>query len=280
MIIDAHQHYWQIARGDYYWMQNNAAVEAIARDFLPDDLRQTREKLGIGKTVLVQAAPTTDETEFLLHLAEQEDSVARVVGWIDFEDPSHIEFLRRWATHPKFAGVRPMIQDIPDPRWMHRKDVQWAYEALIELDLTFDALGFVEHLEPFDRLFRKYPSMRTVIDHGMKPRIRDREFNLWADAMSRIADSDHVYCKCSGLMTEARPGDGADIVDRYIEHLRSIFPDNRLMWGSDWPVMTLSTDYGAWLTLVENACGSASEQAGLFRDSAAEFYRIDVDTVA
>ncbi len=277
MYIDAHQHYWQVSRGDYYWMHDNAAVKSIAKDYTPDDLRAERENLGIGKTVLVQAAPTTDETEYLLHLAEQEDSIARVVGWIDFEDPSHIDYLQRWATHAKFSGVRPMIQDIPDPQWMHRKDVQWAYEAIIDLDLTFDALGFVEHLEPFDKLFRLYPSMRTVIDHGMKPKIRDREFNHWADAMSRIADSAHVYCKCSGLMTEARAGDGIEAVGRYVEHLRSLFPGNRLMWGSDWPVMTLNTEYSVWFSLVEQVCGSADQQLGLFRDSAAEFYRIELD---
>lgn len=257
-------------------MHDNPAVASITRDYGPDDLRANREKLGITKTVLVQAAPTTDETEYLLHLAEQEDSVARVVGWINFEDPSHSEFLKRWATHPKFAGVRPMIQDIPDPQWMHRADVQWAYKSLIDLDLTFDALGFVEHLEPFERLFKTYPSMRTVIDHGMKPHIRDREFNQWADAMSRIAKSEHVYCKCSGLMTEARAGDGIDVIGRYVEHLRAIFPDNRLMWGSDWPVLTLNGDYSAWFTLVETICGKASDQTGLFRDAAAEFYRINL----
>jgi len=277
MLIDAHQHYWTVSRGDYVWMHGNDAVAAITQDYAPHDLASERQALGIEKTVLVQAAPTTDETDFLLQLAEQEPTVARVVGWIDFEDPTQIDVLRRWAAHPKFAGVRPMIQDIPDPQWMHRADVQWAYQAIIDLDLTFDALGFVEHLEPFEQLFKQYPTMRTVIDHGMKPKIKDREFDHWAQLMQRIAQQEHVYCKCSGLFTEARVGDGVDAIGPYVKHLRHIFPDNRLMWGSDWPVMTLNGDYAAWFELVQTVCGSVQSQASLFGDSAAEFYRIAAD---
>lgn len=277
MLIDAHQHYWNVARGDYVWMHGNDAVAAITRDFTPADLALERAGPRIEKTVLVQAAPTNAETEFLLHIAEQEASVARVVGWIDFEDPSQLEVLQRWAAHPKFAGVRPMIQDIPDPQWMHRDDVQWAYKAIIDLDLTFDALGFVQHLEPFERLFKTYPEMRTVIDHGMKPKISEREIDHWAEVMQRIATLQHVYCKCSGLFTEAREGDGVEAIGPYVQHLRASFPDNRLMWGSDWPVLTLNGNYSAWFELVQSVCGTPETQPALFGGSAAEFYRIAID---
>ena len=122
----------------------------------------------------------------MLGLADATEWIAKVVGWIDFEDKAQRRFLANWAKHPKFAGVRPMIQDIPDKDWMHRPDVQWAFDAATDLDVTFDALGFPLHLDNFKRLFDRYPRMRIVIDHGMKPAIRDGAFADWARGMEAI----------------------------------------------------------------------------------------------
>ncbi len=274
MKIDSHQHYWKVSRGDYYWMEGNADAKPLVRDFGPSDLDRQRSELGIEKTVLVQAAPTTEETDYLLELASQTTSIAKVVGWIDFENVADRETLERFAKHPKFAGVRPMIQDLPDPQWMHREDVQWAYQALIDLDLTFDALGFPEHIAPFDQLFERYPQMRTVIDHCLKPKIRDREFDEWAKSMDSIARHPHVYCKLSGLLTEAKSGDDVEQLKPYIKHLRNLFPPERLMWGSDWPVLTLAGEYREWYEMLESLIDDEAGKLWIFGKSAASFYRI------
>ena len=148
MMIDAHHHFWNPARGDYFWMVGEA-VAPITKAIGPKDLAPHLLKAGIAKTVLVQAAPTIVETEYMLGLADATEHVAKVVGWIDFENRDDLKQLERLAKHPKFSGVRPMIQDLPDPEWMHRADVQWAFDTIIDLDLTFDALGFPIHLDPF-----------------------------------------------------------------------------------------------------------------------------------
>lgn len=272
--IDAHHHFWRVGRGDYGWMDNNPAVDDIRRDFLPGDLDSARQACGVSKTVLVQAAPTVSETDFLLELASRAPHVAKVVGWIDFEDKSSEVELDRLAMHSAFSGVRPMIQDIADPEWMHSAKVQWAYSALIERDLTFDALGKPPHLAPFERLFQKYPDLRVVIDHGMKPVITEREFDQWAAGMTRIAQSTGAFCKVSGLLTEAAKGDGLDVIKPYVEHLLSVYGASRLMWGSDWPVLNLASDYVSWHAMVKRLIPE-QDHAAVFADTATRFYRLD-----
>jgi len=203
-MIDAHHHFWDPARGDYGWMPKDHPV--LSRLYGPDDLREALAASGVEQTVLVQAAPSVAETEYLLGIAEATPFVASVVGWIDFEQPGDLSACKRLAEHPKFAGLRPMIQDLPDVNWMLGSDVQWAYEALIELDLTFDCLGYPQHLANFHTLLVRYPEMRAVIDHCMKPQLRahsDANFTAWADGMNRLAEDTGVYCKLSGLVTEA-----------------------------------------------------------------------------
>jgi L-fuconolactonase len=273
MLVDAHQHFWSPSRGDYHWMNANAAVAAIARDILPRHLEPTLKKHAITRTVLVQAAESVEETEYMLGLADATEWIGKVVGWINFEDKSHIRHLQRFAKHPKFAGVRPMIQDIPDPDWMLRTQVQWAYEAIIAHDLTFDALGFPIHLSRFHEIFTRYPTMRVVIDHGMKPIIRHGEFDAWAKAMAAIAETTAVHCKLSGLANEA----GADWTPQklapYVAHLLKVFGPNRIMWGSDWPVLELAGTYDNWLTTARSLIPQADAPA-IFGGTAARFYRL------
>jgi L-fuconolactonase len=172
VTLDAHQHFWHPQRGDYDWMPKDNAT--LHRAYTPADLAPLLARSGVVGTVLVQAAASVEETEYMLGLADATDSVKGVVGWIDFERPAHLEQLRRLSGHPKFLGVRPMIQDIPDDNWMLRDDIQWAYEAIVELDLTFDALGFVRHIPNFLTVAKRYPEMRIVFDHCLKPQIRDQ----------------------------------------------------------------------------------------------------------
>lgn len=276
MQIDAHQHYWQPARGDYGWMPKDHPI--LDKPYGPGDLVPMLERHGISHTVLVQAAPTVHETEYMLGIADATSSVAGVVGWVDFEKPGDLDHLRRLAHHPKFKGVRPMIQDIPDDDWMLRDDVQWGYKALTELDLTFDALGFPRHLDNFLTLLTRYPDMRTVIDHCMKPQIRDNAFDDWAAGMTRLARETGAYCKFSGIVTEAADGWTTEDLKPYADHVLNAFGPDRVMWGSDWPVCQLQASYDRWREVTEALTDhlNADEKARVFGGTAIEFYRLKV----
>ena len=249
------------------------AVAPIAKRFGPAEIAPLLGKAGVVKTVLVQAAPTIAETEYMLGLADATAHVAKVVGWIDFENREDLKHLTRLAKHPKFSGVRPMIQDLPDPEWMHRKDVQWAFDAIVDLGLTFDALGFPIHLDPFLRLFEKYPKMSTVIDHCMKPAIRDGAFEPWAAKMAMIARETNVFCKLSGLPAEAAKGWSAETFWPYAKHVLQCFGAERLMWGSDWPVLELNGSYENWLSAAK-AIIPIENQKAVFSATAQKFYLI------
>jgi L-fuconolactonase len=272
MKVDAHQHFWNPARGDYGWM-NGPGLDAIRRQILPAEFETHRKNFEIDKTVLVQAAPTVNETEYLLGLADATDFVATIVGWVDFESRDDLRHLQRLAKHPKFSGVRPMIQDLPDPEWMHRPEVQWAFEALIDLDLTFDALGFPIHLVPFLRLFEKFPQLRAVIDHCMKPRIRDDGFDQWEQGIAKIAKETPIFCKLSGLITEAGPTWSNETLKPYSRHVIESFGSTRVMWGSDWPVLELNGTYKAWHNTAE-AMVDVKDHDQIFGKTAENFYRI------
>lgn len=273
--IDAHQHYWNSGRGDYGWMPKDDPV--LARTYGPGDLAPQLAAAGIDGTVLVQAAPTLAETEYMLGLADATPHVLGVVGWVDFEDPGQRRSLERLAGHGKFKGVRPMIQDIPDDDWMLRPDVEWGFRAVAELGLTFDALGFPRHLDNFLTLLSRHPGMRTVIDHCMKPQIRDRSdesFRRWAEGMARIAAGTGAFCKLSGLVTEAGPGWTVEDLRPYAEHVLEVFGPERVMWGSDWPVCRLRCEYDRWHAAAEELTRGLSPEARaqVFGGTAAAFY--------
>ena len=273
--IDAHQHFWNPARGDYDWMPKDDPV--LARVYGPRHLAPELVAHGIGHTVLVQAAATVHETEYMLGIADATPSVAGVVGWIDFETPADLAHLKRLAHHPKFCGVRPMIQDIPDDDWMLRDDVQWGFRAVCDLGLTFDALGFPRHLANFLTILKRYPDMRVVIDHCMKPQIRDRSpeaFGFWAEGMARIAGETGAFCKFSALVTEADPGVTLEQVRPYAEHVLAVFGPERVMWGSDWPVCRLRMEYGQWRGMAEALTAHLPDEARarVFGGTASAFY--------
>ena len=277
MKVDAHQHYWQPARGDYDWMPEDNPT--LSRVYTPVDLAPQLADAGIARSVLVQAAATVNETEYMLGLADATESVGAVVGWADFEASDVAETLGRLANHPKFSGVRPMIQDIADDDWMLRDDVQSGFRAVRDLDLTFDALGFPRHLANFLTILARYGDMRSVVDHCMKPDIAGHNpgsFRFWADGMSTIAAETGAYCKLSGLVTEARENWTLDDLRPYALHVLEAFGPDRVMWGSDWPVVRLRAEYDRWLEAAEVLTDelSAEEKARVFGGTAAEFYRI------
>ncbi|MEM9845823.1 MAG: amidohydrolase family protein [Pseudomonadota bacterium] len=257
MRIDAHQHFWDLTRGDYGWLTKD--LVPIYRDFLPEHLAPLLQANGIEGTVLVQAAPTVAETEFMLALADKTPFVKGVVGWVDFEDPGAPGQIARLAEHDVLVGLRPMIQDIPDKDWMLRPDLTPAFEALIAANLTFDALTLPMHLPNLRELLARHESMRVVVDHGSKPLIEDGTREPWASDMVAIAANSSAFCKLSGLVTEARSDWTVTSLRPYVDHLLSTFGPLRLIWGSDWPVCTLASSYDRWLEATHDLLGELSE---------------------
>ncbi len=277
--IDAHQHYWNPARGDYGWMPPSDPI--LSRVYGPHDLRPHLDTSGIDHTVIVQAAASLEETEYILGIADVTPHVAGVVGWIDFEDRQHQTQMIRLARHPKLKGFRPMIQNIPDINWMLRDEIRWGYETMTELGLGFDALGFPRHLDNFLKLFLRHPDMRVVVDHCMKPQIAEHStenFVYWSTGIARIATETNAYCKLSGLITEANENWTIDELRPYISHVIDIFGPDRIMWGSDWPVCRLRSEYDRWhhaaLELTSHL--SIADRAQIFGKTAIEFYRLEI----
>ena len=286
MEVDAHHHFWRLDRGDYGWL--TPAAPTLYRDFGPADFEPLLRAAGVHRTVLVQAAPTLAETEFLLEVAREAAFVAGVVGWVDMDQPATaILNLNRLARDGKLVGIRPMIQDIGYTTWMLGAEPGRVFERLIALNLAFDALVRPAHLPTLRQLLKRYPTLRTVVDHGGKPEIAERRFQPWADDMAALAEETGAYCKLSGLVTEARVTDDAEALVPYMDHLLDCFGPKRLMWGSDWPVLMLGgrdraasepaeSGYCRWHTTVQHWLADRGEAvcAAIGGATAARFYRL------
>ena len=272
MRIDAHQHFWRLARGDYGWL--TPELGAIHRDFEPDALHPLMKSARIDATVLVQAAPTAAETEFLLDLAERHDWILGVVGWADLAASDAAAAVERLARHPKLVGLRPMIQDIADDDWMLGDGLRPALEAMAESGLRFDALVLPRHLERLADFRDRYPALPIVIDHCAKPPVADGAREPWATDIARLARDTDVLCKLSGLATEAGEGWSEAELVPYMAHVLDEFGPTRVMWGSDWPVLELAGDYAAWAAMAERAVAPSGEAAvrDVFGDTARRFY--------
>jgi len=274
--IDAHQHYWDPARGDYGWLA--PALGALYRPFGPADLAPLRAAAGVARTVVVQAAPTLDETRYLLKLAAADASIAGVVGWVPLDDPAAPALIAELAREPKLRGVRPMLQDLPDDDWIATAPNARAIDALIAHDLAFDALIFTRHAAALETFVKRYPALRVVIDHGAKPPVRDggAGWSAWAAAIARLAHHPQVCCKVSGLATEAAPGWDDAALRPWVGHLLASFGARRLMWGSDWPVLNLNGDYARWHACAHRLFAALSdvERAAVFGANAIAFYRL------
>jgi L-fuconolactonase len=247
--VDSHQHFWRLDRGDYGWLTPQLAP--IYKDFLPEDLAPQLERAGVGTTVLVQAAPTVEETRFLLELAHQHPFIAGVVGWADFESADVVETIAKLAEDPQLLGLRPMIQDIPDPDWMLDTGLAAAFEAMLDHGLVFDALVLPKHLSALLELTARYPDLAMVLDHGAKPPLASGDLAAWKQGVAALARETTMVCKFSGLVTEAgsvAPQKLAPAVD----HLLECFGPKRMMWGSDWPVCELTCSYDEWRSVTDS----------------------------
>lgn len=241
--VDAHQHFWRIARGDYGWMGPHVAP--LLRDFMPGDLAPLMARAGVGRTVLVQAAETDAETDFLLDVADATPWVAGVVGWADLDDPGFPDRLAALRARPKLVGLRPMLQELDDDAFILRPRVVEHLALVAESGLAFDVLGFTRHLPHVRDALRQVPGLRAVIDHGAKPEIAAGKLDPWRERIAALATLPGLHCKLSGLVTEADLlAWRLDDLRPYVDHLVACFGPQRLMWGSDWPVCTLAASYG------------------------------------
>ena len=251
MRIDAHQHFWSLSNSFCDWPTPSEAT--IYADFGPEDLEPLLAAHDIDGTVLVQAAPAFAETLFLLEIAERTPFVKGVVGWINFESASAVSDLEVLACRSLFRGVRPMLQSISDPAWMLNPAFDRIYERLAELDLCFDALVTPAHLDVLPELAKRHPGLTIVVDHAAKPAIRDGNgaYEFWTPRIAQLAGFGNVSCKVSGLLTEAMPDADLSGLQRWLDHLYTAFGPERLLWGSDWPVVLMEADYARWLSLCE-----------------------------
>jgi len=269
-MIDAHFHIWRLARGDYGWL--TPALGAIHRDFEIADWQRQAGPCGITGGILVQAAPTEAETRFLLDAAAQAtDAILGVVGWVDLARSDSAARVERCAREPKLKGLRPMLQDIADPDWILQSMATPALAAMAACKLTFDALAMPAHLPRIRTLARRHPDLTIVIDHGAKPDIAGDRFEPWAAEIKRVADETGAFCKLSGLLTEA--GSSPERTPRYLAHLLASFGPDRLIWGSDWPVLDRVADYADWHAMAAAAVAPDDRQA-VFTDNAQRAYRL------
>ncbi len=282
MIIDAHHHLWQRSRGDYHWLDSriNPVLAPIERDYLLEDYQRLAADNGITGSVLVQAAESEAETRWLLAQAHAARHLIRgVVGWIDMAAPRAVDALGALAQDRLLRSIRPMLQDIPDVDWVLQPRLDAVFRALIDLDLSFDVLIRPPHLRSSLTLLTRYPDLRAIVDHCAKPDVAQRMWQPWADGMRSIALETGAWCKLSGLVTEASPGWKVDDLRPYVEHVIEWFGPERIVWGSDWPVMTLNADYGRWLDAAKQLISplSPADRSGIMDRNAARFYRLDGD---
>jgi L-fuconolactonase len=276
--IDAHQHYWSLRRGDYGWLTPSEIC--LYRDFTPDDLSRELVECAVNATVLVQAAPTESESRYLFDLARENASIAGVVGWTDFESSDVAERISRLVQDGRgiLKGLRPMVQDISDPDWLDRGSLDGAFEAMIVNDLVFDALVTPRHLGALERRLRRHPRLRAVIDHAGKPDIANAKVEPWAGLLEQLAHSTEVHCKLSGLLTQARQSAGVAELDAFVTRIFACFGADRVMWGSDWPVVTLRANYQEWLEMsleLVRRHAPGGEEA-VFGANAVRFYHLNV----
>ncbi len=276
--IDAHHHFWDPATGDYPWM--TGAGMPLARVFAPDDLRPLLGPAGVERTILVQTWASLDESQAFLALAEATDFIAGVVAWVDLTDPDVGDQIDALVAGPGgrwLVGIRHLVHDEPDPRWLCRADVRRGLAEVARRGLVYDLLLRPREMPAALETVRALPGLRFVIDHIAKPEIAAQGFERWAPLLRPFGAEPHVWCKLSGMVTEADWTDwtAADIAPYIAEALR-VFGPARCLLGSDWPVCLLAADYGRVIGLVRDAIAALPEadQRAILWDSAAQVYRL------
>ena len=275
MRIDAHQHFWDLDRFTYAWMP--PAPSRLRRNFLPEDLAPILAEHRFDGTVLVQAHTHIDETRWFLELARQHAFIKGVVGWVDLTDARLCATLDELQQHPKFKGVRHPVHDEADDRWLLRDDVIAGLGELARREIPYDLLLRPVHLPLVPRIAERVPDLNMVIDHIAKPSIAKHRIEGWAQDIQAAAAIPQVYCKLSGMITEAdRDSWSAEDLRPYVGHVLDAFGPERLMFGSDWPVCLLAGSWKQVLAAFTQALGPmpAPARDRILGGTAEWFYRL------
>lgn len=276
MRIDAHQHFWHYTQQEYGWIGPDMAI--LKQDHLPPDLAPLLEAVGVEGTVAVQARQNLEETRWLLDLADRYSLIKGVVGWVDLRSPELARQLERYCAHPKFRGVRHVVQDEPDDQFMLRQDFLRGIRTLADFGLTYDILIFPRHLPVACELVERLPDQPFMLDHIAKPFIKQGALHPWDEDIRRLAAFPNVVCKVSGMVTEAdwdrwQPSDFRPYLDVVFE----AFGPQRIVFGSDWPVCTLAANYEQVVEILLDYTQQLSEeeQAYVWGQAAASFYGLE-----
>src|ERR1041385_3561061 len=274
-LIDSHQHFWQVGRFDYPWM--TPQVDLLCRDYLPMSLEPMLRRQHVAQTILVQASNSVDETRWLLQLADENPFIAGVVGWVDLQSEDVGIELVEFAAHPRFKGVRHLVESEAADDWLTQAAVINGLRMLSQRNLSYDLPVHPRHLKHAKTAVDECPELRFVIDHLAKPPIARAEIDEWARELKPLAAAPNVFCKLSGLVTEAshtnwRVEDFIPYVDTALEY----FGPQRFMFCSDWPVCLLAASYEQVLELFETLLADLSDADRdlIFSKNAAEFYRV------
>ena len=275
MHIDAHQHFWRYERREYGWIDDSMAV--LRRDFLPADLKPELDRSGFQGCIAVQARETLEETRWLLELAERAPFIFGVVGWVDLRSPRLPFELKSFAGKSKLVGVRHIVQSEPDERFLLQPDFLCGVSLLEEFDLAYDILIYPRHLPVAAEFVARFPRQRFVLDHLAKPPIESGAVDVWARGIRELASFPNLFCKVSGLVTEAdwqswTPEDMRPYLDVAFE----CFGPSRLMIGSDWPVCTVAAPYSRVMDVVKNYISkyAVEERNAVLGGNAAKFWRL------
>jgi L-fuconolactonase len=273
MRIDAHHHLWHYSPQEYGWISDSMSV--LRRNFLPDDLRREIASVGIDGVVSVQARQTLAETDWLLDLADRNEFIRGVVGWVPLVSETVRRDLERYSGRAKLKAVRHVLQDEPDDNYMLREDFNRGLRMLKGFGLRYDILIFERHLPQAIELVDLHPDQVFILDHVAKPRIRDNALSPWRENLRELARRKNVFCKLSGIVTEADHRTWTPQQLRpYMDAALDAFGARRLMFGSDWPVCLLACGYRRWHDIVKEFASKLTpeEQGRLFGETAREAY--------
>lgn len=277
MRIDSHQHFWRFSPAEYPWMQPDWPIR---RDYLPADLEPELRACNLDGAVAVQARQTLEESRWLLELADQHPIIRGVVGWVDLCSEQAEDQLAQFAAHPKFVGVRHIVQDEPDDRFVLRPDFQRGLARLRDFGLTYDLLVFPRHLPAAVELVQAFPEQPFVLDHLGKPPIKDAQLSPWREQLRTLAAFPNVHCKVSGMVTEADWRHWRfDDFRPFVETVFEAFGPERLMFGSDWPVALLAGTYSQVYRLASDLLArvAPNAEADLFGLNALRFYDLPTE---
>lgn len=275
MLIDAHHHLWEYNDRDYVWMSGE--MSSLRRDFLVPELEAVMRDAGVDGTVVVQARQSTQETEWLLGLAERKPFILGVVGWVPLCAPEAARELDQFALRPKLKAVRHVLHDEPDDLYMLRNEFNRGVALLADRHLAYDILIFERHLSQTIEFVDRHPRQVFVLDHIAKPRIKEGALSSWKENLRELARRQNVYCKVSGMATEADWKNwNAGQLKPYFDVVLSAFGVHRLMFGSDWPVLTLAGDYNRWANTFRSFIAelSTDEQESICSRTAKIVYRL------